>query len=82
VIERKFSGRLRDGVGFAFVKTNGKPYDVVVVAVLYAMIDRFPEVKFRTDSKADELRAGFDLYVSACANEGSDLLFALPISHT
>src|SRR4051794_1110807 len=29
IVERVFAGRLRDGVGFSFCKTNGKPYDIL-----------------------------------------------------
>lgn len=58
--------RERDGVHFEFCKTNGKPYDVVVVAVLYAFLQHFPQCKFVSDSKIDELKPGFDLFFNAC----------------
>ena len=74
VVEREFAGRLREGVGFAFCKTNGKPYDAAVVAVLYALIHRMPEARFTTDSGRDELVAGFDLFSRVVTDADRSLL--------
>lgn len=80
VIERVFQGRLRKGVGFSFCKTNGKPYDVLVVAVLYALIWRFNDVKFVSDSNEAELEPGFALFHSVLAGDNASLrLFRKPL---
>lgn len=80
VIEQTYTrrppSRARDGVHFDFCKTHGKPYDIVVVAVMYAFIYRFPECRFTSDSTVEELRPGFELFVRACRPSAvlSDLL--------
>jgi hypothetical protein len=72
--------RERDGEHFTFCKTNGKPYDAIVVAVLYALIHRFPNVRFVSDSKLDELKDGFDLFFHACRPDGNlQTLYRRPV---
>lgn len=81
VIEQTFTGRRRPGEQecFSFVKTNGKPYDVAVVAVLYNFIYHFPACKFLTDSEQAELKPGFDLFFRVCGPTGDlDRLFRQP----
>lgn len=72
VIERVFQGRVRDRLGFFFCKTNGKPYDLLVVAALYAFVRWFPAARFRTDSRSAELADGFDLFRNAICPELPD----------
>lgn len=82
VIDRVYAGHVRGGEGFTFCKTNGKPYDSVVVATLYAFVRRFPMARFTTDSTQDELREGFDLFRRALGSPldaDMDRLFAHPI---
>lgn len=79
VIEQAYTGRLREGVGFAFAKTNGKAYDVLVVAILYALVARFPEARFATDSSAAEIQAGFDLFRRVLNLPAADRLFEQPL---
>lgn len=72
--------RMREGVFFDFCKTNGKSYDLVVVAVLYAFLYHFPSCKFVSDSSQDELKPGFDLFFAACNPHGEiKSLFHRPI---
>lgn len=85
IIEQTYTirppSRLRDGVFNDFCKTNGKPYDTLVVAVLYAFIHRFPTVKFVSDSKLEELKPGFDLFFSTCELRGDmQKLFSRPVA--
>lgn len=83
IIEQTFTGRRRPNEEecFSFVKTQGKPYDKVVVAVLYAFLYHFPSCKFVTDSKQDELKPGFDLFFRVCEPRGDlDRLFKRPVA--
>ena len=84
VIEQTYTrspqDRMRNGVFFDFCKTNGKPYDIIVVAILYAFIHRLPTCKFVSDSKLAELKPGFDLFFNTCRPSGDlDALFNRPI---
>ena len=54
--------RMREAVFFDFCKTSGKPYNLMVVATLYAFSHRFPECRFSTDATADQLHDGFEFY--------------------
>ena len=45
--------RMMGGMFHDFCKTAGKPYDLLVVAVLYAFVHRFPECEFATDATAN-----------------------------
>lgn len=47
--------------GFEFCKTNEKPYDVVVVAILVLYKHFFPEVVFSSDGGLADLQAGLAL---------------------
>lgn len=71
IIERDFTlkppSRMKGSEFFDFCKTNGKPYDLLVVAVLYAFINRFPTCRFISDSTLAELKPGFDLFFEVCA---------------
>jgi hypothetical protein len=84
VVEQTYTlrppSRMRDGVFFDFCKTHGKPYDLVVVACLYAFIRRFPNCKFTSDSNLEELKPGFDLFFNTC-NPTGDLqrLYSRPV---
>jgi hypothetical protein len=81
VIERIFRrGRTRGAACFDFCKTNGKPYDLLVVASLYAFLHRFPGVKFVSDSTLEELRPGFDYFTRIVApGARAQTLFARPL---
>ena len=46
---------------FEFCKTNYKPYDVVVVAVLVLYKYFFPEIRFSSDGDLGELQEGVEL---------------------
>lgn len=50
-----------DQTDFEFCKTNYKPYDVVVVAVLVLFKHFFPEIKFSSDGDLSELAEGVAL---------------------
>jgi hypothetical protein len=86
VVERVYSrrppSRMRGGEFFDFCKTAGKPYDLLVVAALYAFAYRFPSCRIASDSSLDELRAGFEFFCSVCKPE-ADLaeLFSCPKRH-
>src|SRR5205823_5924443 len=74
IIEQTYTlrppSRMRDGVFFDFCETNGKPYDILVAAALYALVHHFPTCRFASDSKEEELRPGFDLFGSVCKPSG------------
>jgi hypothetical protein len=62
---------------FSFVKTVGKPYDVVVVACLIVARDHFPKEVLEISSDgtwADEWQAGADLYEKVLGREAHDPL--------
>lgn len=67
---RRPPNRMRGDRFFDFCKTNGKPYDRVVVAILYALAHRFPSCTIASDSSLEELKGGFDLFCRACMPSG------------
>ena len=62
-IERINTARMDKGdkLVFNFCKTNRKPYDFVVTAVLVALKQHFPATKVSSDGGMDDWQAGIDL---------------------
>lgn len=71
-IDRVFRGEsweLPDSKGryYVFCKTNRKPYDLMVVASLFAARYRFgDDFVFSSDGYPAELQVGYDLWIKTC----------------
>lgn len=57
----------RDATSFSFCKTNGKPYDDVVVAILHALATYCPSFSWTSDGYHADHGAGIAIY-----NEATD----------
>ena len=84
IIEKRYTlrppSRMRDGVFFDFCKTSGKPYDLMVVATLYAFSHRFSECHFSTDATAEQLHEGFEFFKRVIEPSGDTaILFERPL---
>jgi len=67
--EEPHGHRLADGRVFNFCKTAEKPYDAVVVACLYALIEHCPSVSASSDGGFLEREAGRELYCAATGRQ-------------
>ena len=70
VIEQEFrprhGRRTGEDLDFEYCKTSAKPYDLLVVAVLYAFAYHFPDARFESDRKGQALMPGYRLFTEVC----------------
>lgn len=65
-IAQEESGRVdADGLIHGFCKTERRPYDAAVVAVLLSLKHHFPMVRFESDGGPEDLAQGVALYEQA-----------------